>query len=989
MIQRRRPKRRQRLNDLRIFSWNVRSLYRARAAQQLADALAPYKADLTALQEIRWPGNGVLQKKEYDIYYSGHPKHHVLGVGFLVSQKLKPTIIGFNAINERLCTLRVRGKFRNISLINVHGPTEESEEDEKDSYYELVERTLHACPRYDVKIILGDFNAKFGREPVFRQYIGTHSLHENTNDNGLRVIQMAASKNLVVASTRSPRKDIYKATWVSPDGVTRNQIDHVLIERRHNSSLKMIRTYRGANIDSDHYLVGMVFRERIAHERHLASAPQARINTAALRDENKSNIYSRALGLALVELDEGRVSPGDRVLGVDEKWTRLKSKVISTADTILGRSRIDRSDWFDDECKLATERKNVVYRAMQQSHRTRAREEEYKELRRTEKKLHRQKKAAWEKNIVCEIERNRERGPHQARKFYQSVRNMSQYTPRTTYCKDGEGNLITDPESILRRWEVHFNELLNGHLTEEIEAPSFQEENAMLQPPSIEEIEKAIKRLKNNKASGADGIPAELLKHGGPTLHQAIHEVIVHVWDREEMPEDWRKGILCPVHKKGDITMCSNYRGITLLSTAYKIFSSILQQRIAPYAETIIGKYQCGFIPGKSTIDQIFTLRQVMEKSLEFNIPIHHLFIDFKAAYDSIARVELYKAMREFGIPNKLIRLCRLTMTNTSSQVKIAGLLSRPINIFNGLRQGDGLACVLFNLALEKAIRDSGTSTRGTIVTKSSQILAYADDIDIIGRSQQAVQESFIQIERAAQNLGLHINEGKTKYMVASSARSVGPTVKVANHEFEVVPSFNYLGSKIAADNNLEEEIRGRLLKSNRTYFSLSKLFKSRNLTINSKLLLYKTMVLPVLTYGSETWVLTKRHSDLLTAFERKVLRRIVGPVCEEGRFRRRYNHELYEIYLEADVAEKIKLGRLRWAGHLARMSEEDPARKVLCSQFHGRRQRGRPCLRWRDGVDQDARSLGVRNWMASANNRNEWKNLLSEARTGSRLLRR
>lgn len=386
----------------------------------------------------------------------------MLGVGFLVSRKLKPAIIGFNAINERLCTLCVRGKFKNISLINIHGPTEESPDDEKEKYYESVERALNACPRYDVKIVLGDLNAKIGREPVFKHYTGSHSLHENTNDNGLRVIELAASKNLVVASTRFPRKDIHKATWVSPDGATRNQIDHVLIDRRNFLSLMTVRAYRGANVDSDHYLVGMVFRARIASRRRIASADQVRINTAALRNDNTCNTFGHALGRALEELDGGRVSPGARMPGVEEKWRRLKDIVISTANSILDSSRRDRSDWFDDECKLATERKNAAYRAMQQSHRTRAREEKYKELRRSEKRLHRQKKSAWEKNLVCEIEKNRERGPHQARKFYQITRSMTQYTPRCTYCKDEEGNLITDPEGILERWEVHFNELLNG-----------------------------------------------------------------------------------------------------------------------------------------------------------------------------------------------------------------------------------------------------------------------------------------------------------------------------------------------------------------------------------------------------------------------------------------------------------------------------------------------------------------------------------------------
>ena len=143
-ILKRRTRQRQRNNDLRIFSWNVRSLYREEADKQLADTLSQYRADVTALQEMRWTGTGFLEKSHYTIYYSGHPVNHVLGVGFLVSQKMKPAVIGFESISERLCTLRLRGKFRNISLINVHAPTEETAESEKDTFYEAVERALEA-----------------------------------------------------------------------------------------------------------------------------------------------------------------------------------------------------------------------------------------------------------------------------------------------------------------------------------------------------------------------------------------------------------------------------------------------------------------------------------------------------------------------------------------------------------------------------------------------------------------------------------------------------------------------------------------------------------------------------------------------------------------------------------------------------------------------------------------------------------------------------
>jgi sorting nexin-29 len=88
------------------------------------------------------------------------------------------------------------------------------------------------------------------------------------------------------------------------------------------------------------------------------------------------------------------------------------------------------------------------------------------------------------------------------------------------------------------------------------------------------------------------------------------------VWEKEEMPEDWKKGILCPIHKKGDILKCKNYRGISLLNTAYKVLSNIIYVRLLHYTETKGGAYQYGFHAGKSTTDNMFVLRQILEKSL-------------------------------------------------------------------------------------------------------------------------------------------------------------------------------------------------------------------------------------------------------------------------------------------------------------------------------------------------------------------------------------
>ena len=98
-----------------------------------------------------------------------------------------------------------------------------------------------------------------------------------------------------------------------------------------------------------------------------------------------------------------------------------------------------------------------------------------------------------------------------------------------------------------------------------------------------------IEKLKSHKSPGIDQIPAELIKAGGRTIRCAIHKLIISIWIKDELPDEWKESIIVPIHKKGDKTDCNNYRGISLLSTTYKILSNILLSRLIPYAEEGIG----------------------------------------------------------------------------------------------------------------------------------------------------------------------------------------------------------------------------------------------------------------------------------------------------------------------------------------------------------------------------------------------------------------
>ncbi|XP_046986313.1 craniofacial development protein 2-like [Schistocerca americana] len=139
-------------------------------------------------------------------------------------------------------------QFSNYSLIDVHAPTEVLDDQYKDNFFENLERTYDRYPVYNTK------NAQIGKEDDYLPTIGKHSHLEYQNDNGHRVIQFALSRNMAVGSTTFPHKKIHKATWWRPDQLTFNQIDHVIIDGRHCSNVVNVHTYRGVNVDSDHYL---------------------------------------------------------------------------------------------------------------------------------------------------------------------------------------------------------------------------------------------------------------------------------------------------------------------------------------------------------------------------------------------------------------------------------------------------------------------------------------------------------------------------------------------------------------------------------------------------------------------------------------------------------------------------------------------------------------------------------------------------------------
>ena len=202
------------------------------------------------------------------------------------------------------------------------------------------------------------------------------------------------------------------------------------------------------------------------------------------------------------------------------------------------------------------------------------------------------------------------------------------------------------------------------------------------------------------------------------------------------------------------------------MPTTYKTLSNILLSRLIPYAEEFIGDHQCGFRRKRSTTDHIFCIRQTLEKKWEYNEAVHQLFVDFKKAYDSVRREVLYNIRIEFGVPKKLVRLIKMCLTETYSRVRVGKYLSDMFPIRNGLKQGDALSPLLFNFALEYAIRRVQVNQDGLKLNGTHQLLAYADYVNILGGSVHTVKKNAEALVAATKETGLEVNAHKTKYIL-------------------------------------------------------------------------------------------------------------------------------------------------------------------------------------------------------------------------------
>ena len=527
-------------------------------------------------------------------------------------------------------------------------------------------------------------------------------------------------------------------------------------------------------------------------------------------------------------------------------------------------------------------------------------------------------------------------------------------------------------------------------------------------PPTLEEATKAIKQLKCRKAAGIDGIPPELWKFGGQLLHEKLHDLLVCCWERGKLPQDLRDAIIITLYKnKGEKSDCSNHRGITLLSTAGKVLARIMLNRlVSSIVEECLTESQCGFRANRGTTDMVFVLRQVQEKCREQNKGLYVTFVDLTKAFDTVSRPGLWLILERLGCPPKFLQMVIQLHENQRGQIRLNGDLSEPFPISNGVKQGCVLAPTLFSLLFSMMVRqateelddEDGVYVRyrldGSLFnlrrlqahTKTQerliQDLLFADDAALVAHTELALQRLTTCFADASRLFGLEVSLKKTEvlHQPAPKGDLHQPHITIGDTVLKTTKQFSYLGCTISCDAKIDKEIDNRLSKANSSFGRLYKrVWNNKNLKTQTKIRVYRAVVLTTLLYGSETWVTYRSHIRLLERFHQRCLRTILNIIWSDFVT----NVEVLEQADIPSIEAMLLKSQLRWAGHVSRMEDHRLPKIVLYGELStGHRERGAPKKRYKDGLKKSLATCNIdhRGWSDMAKDRGAWRQTIHQA---------
>ena len=426
-----------------------------------------------------------------------------------------------------------------------------------------------------------------------------------------------------------------------------------------------------------------------------------------------------------------------------------------------------------------------------------------------------------------------------------------------------------------------------------------QPENYLDTDITAKEITDAVRNLKNNKASGIDGITNEYIKASIHLLLPVYVKIFNIIYDQSTVPSSWTTGIIKPIYKqKGNKQEPDNYRPITILSCLGKLFTAVLNARLKVYTETenFIGEDQIGFRENYSTIDGIFSLYSLIDLMKKRRKKLFCAFIDLKKCFGSIWREGLWDKVNNMQLGRKMTNTLMSIYKNVKSCVKMyshdsTGQLifnsSELFDCMNGLREGENLSPILFSIYvndLKLFLEEHNCQGVNIQCINGNQldenimyffkmfILMYADDTVLFANTNQELQYTIDAYAEYCKLWKLNVNITKTKIMYFGKKGSY--EFYMNNENVEIVDNFKYLGVVFSRNGKFSDAMIDNIEKARKGLFRLRRTFREKKIPVDCQVELFEKIIEPTLLYGCELWGM--ENTECIEQFRLKSYKQIL-----------------------------------------------------------------------------------------------------------------
>lgn len=797
---------------------------------------------------------------------------------------------------------------------------------------------------------MGDFNAKLGlRNTGEENVMGPYGI-KTRNENGKALFSFAMENRLKISNSFFKKNLKNRWTWISPDGRTTNEIDYILtnVIRR----FKDVHVVSRINFNTDHRLLRskINLKGNRINRHNYNKTNQIKTVTQNNEYEYKQHLKNNLLQLQHLEPD----------CTAQEFYNKIE-EIITKCLSLIKQLKEDKEIKLSQETKQILAKKDNLYKKIKKTDQDKI---ELIELKKLVKKAIKRDITTYRDSIIsAELEKKTS--------TKRINKNLRTYTTWIPSLKLGDQENCHNRIAIQKKAKEYYQVLYKSKdpRAHNCNSTALQNRNDEPIPPFLQsEIQHAIKTLKKEKAAGPDKIPNEAIIHGKDELVEPITTLFNKILMEEITPIQWTLATIILIFKKGDIADLNNYRPISLLPAFYKLFMKVMLNRLSKTLDNSQPREQAGFRSGYSTTDHLHCITQIIEKCQEYQKPLFLAFIDFTKAFDSIEHHHIWKSLAEQGIATKYINILANIYKQSTAHIKLENTTAS-FKIERGVKQGDPLSPKLFNAVLESIFRNVDDETRGIIINgEKLSNLRFADDVTLLEENEENLQTQLNNLAEESLKVGLTININKSKIM---TNRKLTTPITLANEPLETVTEFTYLGQAISFTNKTNTEISKRIGNAWKKFWALKHILLA-NFPLYQKKKIMDMCILPILTYGAQTWALNKENYLSIRSAQRKMERTILKLKLKD-RIKSSIIRSKTKIIDAIISSRRIKWN---WAGHTIRRKDNRwTYLSTIWLPLGNKRKRGRQITRWRDEINNFAGAT----WPRKAAIRKEWETLAEE----------